>query len=50
MPEIVRRIWQIVYVDSDGRGRERKTIEWQADSKDVVLVSHQPNLIWVRLL
>ena len=29
-PEIVRRVWQIVYVDSDGSRREEEKIEWQA--------------------
>jgi hypothetical protein len=29
-PEIVRRVWQIVYVDSDGSRREGEKIEWQA--------------------
>jgi hypothetical protein len=30
MPEVVRRVWQIVYVDSDGSRREGEKIEWQA--------------------
>ena len=29
-PEIVRRVWQIIYVDSDGSRREGEIIEWQA--------------------
>lgn len=29
-PETVRRVWQIVYVDSDGSRREGEKIEWQA--------------------
>jgi hypothetical protein len=30
MPVTVSRIWQIVYVDSDGTMREGDKIEWQA--------------------
>ena len=29
-PETVRRVWQIVIVDSDGSRREEEKIEWQA--------------------
>jgi hypothetical protein len=29
-PESVRRVWQIVIVDSDGSRREGEKIEWQA--------------------
>jgi hypothetical protein len=29
-PETVRRVWQIVIVDSDGSRREGEKIEWQA--------------------
>jgi hypothetical protein len=30
MPETVRKVWQIVYVESDGSRREGEKIEWQA--------------------
>ena len=30
MPEIVRKVWQIVIVDSDGSRREGEKIAWQA--------------------
>jgi hypothetical protein len=30
MPEVVRRVWQIVTVDSDGSRREGEKIQWQA--------------------
>jgi hypothetical protein len=29
-PETVRRVWQIVIVDSDGSRHEGEKIEWQA--------------------
>lgn len=29
-PETLRRVWQVVFVDSDGTVHEGKTIEWQA--------------------
>jgi hypothetical protein len=29
-PETKRRVWQIVFVDSDGSTREGEKIEWQA--------------------
>ena len=30
MPETVHRVWQIVFVDSDGVTQEGKRIEWNA--------------------
>jgi hypothetical protein len=30
MPEIVRKVWQIIIVDADGSRREGETIEWEA--------------------
>ena len=30
MPEVVRRVWQIVIDDYDGTRRKGETIEWEA--------------------
>jgi hypothetical protein len=33
-PEIVRRVWHIIIVDSEGSRLEGETIEWQAPRPD----------------
>ena len=36
MPDTVRRVWQIVYVDSDGSRREGEKIEWKRPCRSAV--------------